>query len=421
MENDILVSVMCLTHNHVDYIRDALEGILKQIVNFNYEVIVYDDASDDGTADILKEYKDKYPETFRIIYETENQYSKADNFVKLLHQKILLIAKGKYIMWCEGDDYWIDPMKMQMQIDYLERNSDCAMVVHNAIVLNMKKVIADAMTHYWKDKNLLAEDVINHTHGFIATATMAYRMKDFELKDFFNEAGIGDYTAQLYCLTRGNIYYIDRIMSVYRFGQKGSWQDSQAENKSIRFKHYANMIRFLDKYDNYTNYVFSQYINKEIYKYIDMTTDSNIEKNDMKEDGGAGSDYQIYLDEIVRLYRQINDSSFCGKETIEFITKYKHILIMGAGKYASILYKQLLNNQYSVDGFVVSPDRENQKLFLNRPVYKLDGIPYKNEETGILVGIHSGSWIEVEKTLLNNGINKYYNPFLFDRKRIVAT
>lgn len=105
-----LVSIDCITYNHENYIRDAIEGFLMQKATFPVEILINDDASTDNTANIIREYEKKYPQLFKPIYQIENQYS----------QKSVIITKnqndrvrGKYIPKCEGDDYWTDPLKLQ--------------------------------------------------------------------------------------------------------------------------------------------------------------------------------------------------------------------------------------------------------------------------------------------------------------------
>ena len=115
--NEILVSICCITYNHEKYIRDAIEGFLMQKTDFPFEVLIHDDASTDGTADIIREYETKYPDIIKPIYQTENQYSKG---IKISATYNYPRAKGKYIALCEGDDYWIDPYKLQKQVDFLE-------------------------------------------------------------------------------------------------------------------------------------------------------------------------------------------------------------------------------------------------------------------------------------------------------------
>ena len=100
-----LVSVRCITYNHEPYIAQAIDGFLMQKTDFPFEVIIHDDASTDKTADIIREYEKKYPLIIKPIYQTENQYSKRDGSVaKVIDSKL----RGRYIAYCEGDDYWID-------------------------------------------------------------------------------------------------------------------------------------------------------------------------------------------------------------------------------------------------------------------------------------------------------------------------
>ena len=117
----LMVSIKCITYNHEPFIRQCLEGFVMQKTNFRFEAIVHDDASTDGTAAIIREYAEKYPDIIKPIYETENQYSKHDGSLKRIMNAHM---HGKYIATCEGDDYWTDPLKLQKQVDFLERHPD---------------------------------------------------------------------------------------------------------------------------------------------------------------------------------------------------------------------------------------------------------------------------------------------------------
>ena len=117
----LMVTVRCCTFNQVRYIRDCLNGFVMQKTNFRFEAIVHDDASTDGNADIIKEYGEKYPDVIKPILETENQWSKRDGSLgRIMDQN----THGKYVAWCEGDDYWIDPLKLQKQVDLLEAHPE---------------------------------------------------------------------------------------------------------------------------------------------------------------------------------------------------------------------------------------------------------------------------------------------------------
>ena len=119
-----LVSIRCIAYNQEKYIEDTLNGFLMQKTDFPFEIIVHDDASTDRTAKIIKEYADRFPHIIQPILETENQYSKGGTH---LADRVKPYLRGKYIALCEGDDYWIDPSKLQKQIDFLESHSDFGM------------------------------------------------------------------------------------------------------------------------------------------------------------------------------------------------------------------------------------------------------------------------------------------------------
>ena len=108
-----LLSICCVTYNHKKYIRQCLDSFLMQKTNFKFEIIIHDDASTDGTADIIKEYYEKYPDIIKPIFQTENQFSQGKSISKtFIYPRI----KGKYVALCEGDDYWTDPYKLQKQV-----------------------------------------------------------------------------------------------------------------------------------------------------------------------------------------------------------------------------------------------------------------------------------------------------------------
>lgn len=125
--NQPLVSIRCLVYNHEPYLRQCLDGFVMQKTSFAFEAIVHDDASTDGSAAIIREYAEKYPDIIKPIYEKENQYSKHDGSIRRIMNAAIHPA-AKYIAMCEGDDYWIDPLKLQKQVDFLEANPEYGLV-----------------------------------------------------------------------------------------------------------------------------------------------------------------------------------------------------------------------------------------------------------------------------------------------------
>lgn len=127
-----LVSVRCITYNHAKFIRDTIDGFLMQETTFPVEILIHDDASTDGTSDIIRTYEKRHPSIFKVIYQNENQYSKGIKPAYILQPFIT----GKYIASCEGDDFWTDPLKLETQANYLEAHPECAISGHDAYVVD---------------------------------------------------------------------------------------------------------------------------------------------------------------------------------------------------------------------------------------------------------------------------------------------
>src|SRR5690606_35489744 len=141
---DPLLSICSLTYNHKKFIKKALDGMLMQQTNFSFEVLVNDDASTDGTTEILEAYQQKYPGIIKPVFHKENQYSKG---IRGLYARNLFpLAKGKFIALCEGDDYWTDKNKLQKQVDFLENNSAYTLCGHD--VFFRKKNIRKRSYHW---------------------------------------------------------------------------------------------------------------------------------------------------------------------------------------------------------------------------------------------------------------------------------
>ena len=134
--DNILVAIHCFAYNHEQYIRECLEGFLMQKTNFKFVAIVHEDASTDGTAAIIKEYAEQYPDIIKPIFETENQYSKRDGTIQRIMDEAIDATGAKYVAMCEGDDYWIDPYKLQKQVDFMEKNPEYVLTSHRYNIYN---------------------------------------------------------------------------------------------------------------------------------------------------------------------------------------------------------------------------------------------------------------------------------------------
>lgn len=262
--DEILVSIICNTYNHEPYIAQAIESFLMQKTNFKYEILINDDASTDKTAEIIRTYETKYKDRIKPIFQVENQYSKGIKIGRLNADR----AFGKYIALCEGDDYWADPYKLQKQIDFLEENPDYSLCVHGASVINAstnEKIYDVRPSKISKDFS--TEEVIIGGGGLFATNSMVYRRIESENKpDFYNNAPIGDYPLTIFLSLIGKVYYIDEIMSIYRYLVPGSWTEREFKNIEKRIKHFEIIEGMLKEVDEYTEYNYSATIKKTILK-----------------------------------------------------------------------------------------------------------------------------------------------------------
>ncbi len=248
---EILVSICCITYNQESYIRDALEGFMDQKTSFLYEVLIHDDASTDGTADIIREYARRYPETIKPILQTENQYAKGLYNISGTYN--FPRARGRYIAMCEGDDYWTDRHKLQRQVDFMEAHPDCSLVFHSACIEVQGRALTEKrMRPYRGNRRVSPEEIIDKTSGY-PTASLMFRADMVrELPDFYVNAPLADVPLQLMAAARGWAYYMDRPMCVYRLGGGASWttwmkQGDYEKKQEQYFREMKNMYQGFDR------------------------------------------------------------------------------------------------------------------------------------------------------------------------------
>lgn len=265
MSEEIMVSVQCITYNHEKYIRKALDGFVMQKTNFKFEVIVHDDASTDRTAEIIREYAEKY-DFIVPIFQKENQYSKNLPFII---KYIYPLMKGKYIAYCEGDDYWTDSNKLQTLYDYMISHPECSMCCHayENIEANTEKIMGEVHT-LKADGEITIQKAIKYDNPTQIASQMYRRECVINQPEIYLNRGVGDYTILLYAATVGKIHYIDKIMARHRIASDGSWTNRVYRNKKLRINHDQNMISFLKEFDEYYNSMYHEYVYDKIEEYI---------------------------------------------------------------------------------------------------------------------------------------------------------
>ena len=215
-----LVSIICCAYNHEPYIRQCLDGFIMQETNFPFEVLIHDDASTDRTADIIREYETKYPEIIKPIYQTENQYQKNTGILKTFQYPR---TAGKYIAFCEGDDYWIDPKKLQKQVNVLETNEDVGFVY---TAFNVVDLYCNEIKYPYAEKHMGRSFSGDHFlallyDNFPQTLTVMFRKSLYDEKQLIN--GI-DYSLFLSLSLSTKFMYLNEKTGVYRINPLGMMQ-----------------------------------------------------------------------------------------------------------------------------------------------------------------------------------------------------
>lgn len=237
-DDEPLVSVCCITYNHERYIEDALEGFLIQRTEFPFEILIHDDASTDRTADIVREYEARYPKLIRTIFQTENQYSKGRT--KVNFEFNFPRAKGEYLALCEGDDFWVDHLKLEKQVDYMRAHPAYSVCGHWVEIVDEKghklvptRFMGSQFPSDFSISHVLANMGI-HVNSFLfrRSCLLDYvpRNPGFER---FRKAPGGDDPLMWILLSCGKGHCIPVSMSKYRVHEGGVWNSKSAPCRQL--------------------------------------------------------------------------------------------------------------------------------------------------------------------------------------------
>lgn len=255
LSKEIKVQVICCVFNQVEFIKDALNGFVKQKTNFPFEVLVGDDCSTDGTSDIIAEYAMKYPNIIKHIKRNKNLGAQANSF------DLLTRVNADYLALCEGDDYWIDENKLQNQVDFLEKNKHLNGVFCKTQILKEPEVMHwnsdfyfpkdEKGNQYWpsnlKKSIVQMKDVLP---GIIATSSILYRYnKKFKYPEWFKTVIAGDRPMHCFMIKDGSFGYLDKVMSVYRVSSKGVWFKKNDDKNLV--KEVNDWVKMLDNLHNF--------------------------------------------------------------------------------------------------------------------------------------------------------------------------
>jgi glycosyltransferase involved in cell wall biosynthesis len=222
-----MVSIICPVYNHELFLTDALDGFLSQVTEHPFQILIRDDASTDKSANIIADYVERYPNIIKPIYEGVNRYPH-------LRPRVVLgeVAEGKYIAYCDGDDYWLDQTKIQTQVSSLERRSDCVMSHHQSITVEDGRIaslhiLPDTQARDWRAADL--------AHGrWLLTSTMLYRNVPIAVHPrLHNFTNYDAYFISKLGAHGGAVFESDLLPGVYRKHPSSVWSSLDKVDRNV--------------------------------------------------------------------------------------------------------------------------------------------------------------------------------------------
>lgn len=238
------VSVAMITYNHESFIAKAIESVLTQETNFEIELIIAEDCSTDHTREIVQDYHQRHPNTIKLLLPDHNLGARQNSIA------VLEACTGKYTALLEGDDYWTDPCKLQMQVDYMDSHPDCSICCHRAGIF-YDGTPDDAFSSYWPAGVIPADTGLNdllRDGDYIPTCSaLLRRALVSKLPAWYARMPVGDWPLMILHAQHGHIHFLNRVMAAYRRhpgGVTSNWGwDQEALN---RLEIYRALWRHLD-------------------------------------------------------------------------------------------------------------------------------------------------------------------------------
>lgn len=245
-----LVSVCIVTYNHARYIRQCLESIVGQETDFEFEILIHDDASTDETQTIIKEFEIQFPDIVKPIYQTENQFRKYSGKIHAAFNYNR--ARGKYIALCDGDDYWLGKSKLQKQVNILENQTNVAGVFHNTYTQLDTQPLQESVNALFRKEfksSLSLADLAGSPFTRFHTSSLLFRKQIADnLPEFDWLTKSGDLLLFYEIANAGLIARIKGVHSVYRLNKGG------VTNRALHQNAKEYMLLMFDKMNEYYNF-----------------------------------------------------------------------------------------------------------------------------------------------------------------------
>ncbi len=410
---DVEISILLLTYNHEDYVRQALDSIIKQKIEVSYEILVVDDASIDRTPEILKEYKRKYPQKITLYLRKVNSCHLTRNCYYLLSK-----AKGRYYAMIEGDDYWTDSLKIQKQYEFMERHKQYSACVTDVDIIDENNDKVNGWQAYIKKENCIfkMQDFLYwHLPGRMVTlfARNSFALEEYSIV-FKADRNIGDMTIFMLCLMEGDIYQLSEKMAVYRYVNsigKNNFTSIHKDDVYYRYdhvrywillenylmKHYSSSIRIIPA-GRLMAEIASQYSLKAMWKLIEKSMNR-----------------RKYL--LAYLIGKLLDSNFVKKKELneKFCESYswirfrkinRFIILFGAGAVAEEYiskYGWIGNIAFLVDNDVCKQYASYHGYLIKSPQ---EIVKYKGKAIVLITNREHEK--DIEEQLKKMGIEDYY-------------
>ena len=247
------ITIVVMTYNQKDYIKFALDSILSQKIDADFDILIHDDCSNDGTFQFLLAYQKKNPKKIRIIREESRKFV-VEGFNMMILNHVIPHIDSKYIAYCDGDDYWCDNLKLKKQYDFMESHPDYSMCFHSAYQLKKDSDISSKW--FIKDEgDIDLKDLINEMPGIpIATSSIFVKSEVFKnFPDWRKAYSIEDLPLYINAALKGKIHRLADIMCVYRQFSVGSWSSQNKDNDARLITHQNNLIEGIKLFDFQTN------------------------------------------------------------------------------------------------------------------------------------------------------------------------
>lgn len=261
------ITVVVMTYNQKKYIGQALDSILAQKGDVDFDILIHDDCSNDGTTDLIKEYQKNNPGIIRIIEEDERRFQK-EGFNMMIFNHVVPSIDSKYVAYCDGDDYWCDDYKLKKQLEFMENNPDYSMCFHCAYQL---KNNTDLSSKWFigNEGDVDMSFIISETPG-IKIATSSIFVKSDVFKDFPNwrkQYPVEDIPLYINTAIKGPIHRLGDVMCVYRQFSDGSWSGQNKDNSQKMIEHLEKMKTAVIRFDEQSGGQYHQLVSNQVLSF----------------------------------------------------------------------------------------------------------------------------------------------------------